>query len=98
MKRALEQEEEMMEGRIYHVAKSGNDRNPGTQERPFLTIQKAADMAEAGDCAVVHQGEYREWVKPRNGGLSCGCPVTCQAALGHGDVEHSLYLQNRKRF
>lgn len=75
-----------MESRIYHVAKSGSDRNPGTEESPFLTIQKAADVAGAGDSVIVHQGEYREWVKPRNGGLSCDCPVTYQAADGESVV------------
>lgn len=67
---------------VYHVAKDGNDRNPGTQRAPFLTIQRAADVAAAGDSVIVHQGEYREWVKPQNGGLSDGCRITYLAAEG----------------
>lgn len=71
-----------MGARIYHVAKQGADGNPGTEERPFLTIQRAADVAAAGDRVIVHQGEYREWVRPRNGGLSQSCRITYEAAQG----------------
>lgn len=46
---------------IYYVAKSGSDRNPGTKNCPFLTIQRAADVAVAGDTVIVHEGVYREW-------------------------------------
>lgn len=41
---------------IYYVAKSGSDRNPGTKNCPFLTIQRAADVAVAGDTVIVHEG------------------------------------------
>lgn len=54
----------------YHVAKNGNDLNLGSQDNPFATIQRAASAAAAGDTVIVHKGEYREWVKPENGGLS----------------------------
>ena len=72
--------------RIYHVAKFGSDRNPGTEERPFFTIQRAADLAVAGDTVIVHEGEYREWVKPRNGGKSDGLRITYMAAEGERAV------------
>lgn len=55
-------------GKVYHVAKNGSNWNPGTAEAPFATIQKAADAAMAGDTVIVHEGEYREWVDPKNGG------------------------------
>ena len=34
---------------IYYVAKNGDDHNKGSKESPFLTIQRAADIADAGD-------------------------------------------------
>lgn len=54
----------------YHVAKKGSDQARGTKEDPFLTINKAASLAEAGDTITVHEGIYREWVKPLVKGLS----------------------------
>lgn len=53
---------------IYHVAKSGRDDGAGSEVSPFRTISKAAAVADYGDTVVVHEGEYREWVKPVNGG------------------------------
>ncbi|MCT2535492.1 right-handed parallel beta-helix repeat-containing protein [Aquibacillus koreensis] len=64
----------------YHVAKNGSDHNEGTKENPFLTINKAATVAVAGDTVIVHGGEYREWVKPKNAGLSEFRRITYQAA------------------
>jgi alpha-L-arabinofuranosidase len=66
----------------YHVAKSGSDFGQGTNEYPFLTINKAATVAVAGDTIIVHEGEYREWVKPKNAGLSKYRRITYQAAEG----------------
>ena len=70
----------------YHVAKTGSDGNPGTKERPFLTIGAAAGAARAGDTVVVHEGEYREWVRPKEGGLSDTRRITYQAAEGEKAV------------
>lgn len=72
--------------RIFHVAKNGSDDNCGSGEEPFLTIQKAADTATAGDTVMVHEGEYREWVKPQNGGTSEECRIVYQAAEGERPV------------
>ena len=49
---------------IYHVSKSGNDKNVGSFEFPFKTINRAAEIALPGDTVTVHEGEYREWVDP----------------------------------
>ena len=66
----------------YHVAKTGNDKNPGTLEAPFFTIQAAANMAQPGDVITVHEGVYREWVKPPRGGNSDSERIVFQAAAG----------------
>jgi len=65
----------------YHVAKSGDDGNSGDEASPFLTIQRAADVMQAGDTVIVHAGVYREWVKPVRGGVE-GERVTYRAAPG----------------
>ena len=67
---------------VYHVSKTGKDTNPGTRKSPFLTINAAANIAQAGDKVVVHEGEYREWVKPSYGGLSDNRRITYEAAAG----------------
>ena len=66
----------------YHVAKTGSDQNQGTQQNPFLTINKAASVAVAGDTVTVHEGIYREWVKPKYKGLSDKRRIIYQAAEG----------------
>ena len=50
--------------REYHVAVTGCDFEDGTKDHPFRTISKAALLAMPGDRVIVHEGEYREWVKP----------------------------------
>ncbi|HEX2090409.1 MAG TPA: right-handed parallel beta-helix repeat-containing protein [Actinomycetota bacterium] len=42
----------------YYVSPSGNDANPGTQSAPWRTIQRAADLARAGDTVIVKPGSY----------------------------------------
>ena len=44
---------------IYHVnAIAGDDRNPGSEARPWQTLQWAARAARPGDRVVVHRGSY----------------------------------------
>jgi len=66
----------------YHVAKNGNDANAGSVKKPFLTIQRAADLAQPGDVITVHEGVYRERVNPPRGGTSDEQRITYQAAPG----------------
>lgn len=66
----------------YHVTKDGSDYAKGTLQDPFLTINKAASVAVAGDTVTVHEGVYREWVKPKYKGLSNQRRITYQAAKG----------------
>ena len=65
-----------------HVATTGSDQADGSAERPLRTINHAAQLAQAGDTVIVHTGEYREWVRPRYGGLSDQRRITYTAAPG----------------
>lgn len=67
---------------IYHVAKSGNDKNKGTSDSPFLTIAHAAEVLEERDTVVVHEGVYRETVVPARGARSENYRITYEAAKG----------------
>jgi alpha-L-arabinofuranosidase len=71
---------------VYHVAVSGSNNAPGNGAEPFQTISRAAEIAMPGDTVIVHEGIYREWVKPKNGGLSDTMRITYQAAEG----EHAV--------
>ncbi len=83
----------------FHVAKSGNNKNPGTLELPFLTIQAAANLAKPGDVITVHEGVYREWVKPPVGGESNLKRITYQAAKGEKvEIKGSEIIKNWEKF
>ena len=46
------------QGLTYYVSPIGDDENPGTQDSPWKTFQKALKKAEAGDTLFVRGGEY----------------------------------------
>ncbi|MEX0321871.1 MAG: hypothetical protein AB3N63_06905 [Puniceicoccaceae bacterium] len=68
-------------GTEYYVSEKGSDQNPGTLEQPFRTIQKFADIAEAGDVCLIRGGTYREAVVPKNSGRT-GDPIRYVAYPG----------------
>ncbi len=43
---------------VFHVAPNGNDAGPGSSERPWRTLQHAADKAGPGARISVHSGTY----------------------------------------
>jgi hypothetical protein len=58
-------------GRImYYVAPTGSDSNAGTSSKPFRTINKAAQVAVAGDVVTIRSGIYKESVLVRNSGAA----------------------------
>jgi len=82
----------------YHVAKTGNDSNVGSAGKPFLTINKAAGVATAGDIIIVHAGTYREWVKPVRGGESDINRIVYRAASGEKvEIKGSERISNWKK-
>ena len=52
----------------YFVSNAGNDKNEGSQERPFKTICKAVAMVKPGDVVTVRGGVYREMMDIRAAG------------------------------
>ena len=66
---------------IYHVSQQvGCDCNDGSEQKPFATINHAAQLALPGDTVLVHSGTYRECVQPRWGGISNTKRITYKAA------------------
>jgi len=83
----------------YHVAKTGNDKNNGSQEAPFLSIQKAANHAQPGDVITVHEGVYRERVTPPRGGTSHSERIIYRAAKGEKvEIKGSEVVRNWEQF
>ncbi len=62
----------------YFVAKNGNDSNSGNESAPWLTIQKAADTANASDIVYIKQGTYSEKVILKKSGNESS-PITFSA-------------------
>ena len=61
---------------IYYVRKVGSDDNDGlSPDTAFLTVQKAAKVAKAGDIVFVGAGNYQEKVEIQNSGTS-GKPIS----------------------
>jgi alpha-N-arabinofuranosidase len=69
-------------GTEFHVEPNGDDGNRGTKGGPLRTIQRAAELAEAGDVITVHGGVYRERINPPRGGKSDSKRIVYQAARG----------------
>lgn len=66
-------------GTMYYVSTSGSDGNDGSHSAPFRTINKAAQVATAGDVVTIRAGTYRESVYVRNAGTATR-PIVFQAA------------------
>ncbi len=89
----------LVTAREFHVAKTGNDKNPGTSESPFLTIQAAANIAQPGDIITVHQGVYRERITPPRGGESETKRIIYRAAEGKKVyIKGSEIIKNWEKF
>jgi hypothetical protein len=66
-------------GDVFYVDSSGKDSNPGTEQLPWRTIQKAANSLTPGDTVMVNAGDYStQRVKISRSGRS-GAPITFQA-------------------
>jgi hypothetical protein len=71
--------------RTYYVDQThpkASDTNPGTSERPFATINQAAQVLQPGERVVVASGIYRERVRPVRGGSAPDRMISYEAAPG----------------
>lgn len=60
----------------FYVSPQGNDGNPGTEEKPWKTIQHAADTLQPGQTVYIHQGLYHESVATVHSGNETQGPIT----------------------
>jgi parallel beta-helix repeat protein len=80
---------DLEKGLIYHVAQThpkADDNNPGTEELPWKTIQKSAESLRPGDTVIIHDGTYREFVRPFLGGKSYDRMITYCAATNEKPI------------
>jgi hypothetical protein len=68
-----------------HVDPLGDDLGDGSEAKPIRTIQRAADLAQAGDTVLVAPGIYRERIAPPRGGKD-GAPITFRSSVKHGAI------------
>ena len=59
-----------------------DDDGPGTIERPFRTVSKAAEILQPGQRVVIASGIYRECVRPARGGTDPNHIISYEAAPG----------------
>ena len=65
-------------GKVYYVAPTGSDANPGSATQPFRTPQKGVDVARSGDLVRVHAGTYSGVIMITRSGAP-GRPITLRA-------------------
>jgi parallel beta-helix repeat protein len=90
-------------GPAYFVALAGDDSDPGTLEKPWRTVQKAADSAQAGGTVYIRAGIYREKVRFNVSGSTAAGSITfrpygAEAAVIDGTNipgRNLLLLENR---
>jgi hypothetical protein len=71
--------------KVLHVAQKNpkaSDENPGTFEKPFKTINAAARVLQPGEKVIVHEGVYRECVRPLRGGTANNKMIAYEEATG----------------
>ncbi|MHC4529141.1 MAG: right-handed parallel beta-helix repeat-containing protein, partial [Planctomycetota bacterium] len=47
-----------LQERTYYVANNGSDSNPGTQDQPFRTLEKAVEVVQTGQTIFIRGGTY----------------------------------------
>jgi len=73
------------EPRTLHVSPAGDDAGSGAEGSPFRTLQKAAEVARAGEVVLVRSGVYQGHLLLRHSGEP-GKPIVFRAAPGEKPV------------
>ena len=76
---------------VDQAAPGAADTNPGTEEKPFKTVQHAADTAKPGDTIFVMAGKYDERVRVKTGGTE-GKPIAFVARPRHSAAVRGFEL------
>ena len=66
---------------VAQQAPQASDAAPGTSEKPWKTISRAAEMVKPGDLVIIHGGIYRERVLIKNSGTAIA-PIRFEAGSG----------------
>jgi len=77
---------------IYYVAQDGSDSNPGTETKPWASVDKAANTMEAGDTVYVKEGNYSGFDVSRSG--TADNYISYLAYPGHTPVIGQIYFQS----
>jgi len=76
----------------YFVSPEGSDENPGTEDKPWKTLQKAVDAAEPGKTVIVKQGYYDEYVKIKKQGINKDNPTVFFSEALYGARCRGFYV------
>jgi len=85
--------------KTYHVSRNhpdASDNNPGTFDKPFKTINKAARVVKAGEKILVYSGVYREQVNPVNEGMAKDKMISYEKASGNKVIVKGTQIFNEK--
>lgn len=85
-------------GNVYYVAKTGNDGNPGTKQKPWLTVTHAAAMVQAGDLVLVNAGVYDEDVNFSGNPGTAEAPITFKSNAGWNTVLWGVQFINQPHY
>ena len=69
----------------YHVNQNNpqaSDKNDGSEEHPFLTVNHAAQIVKPGERVLIHAGIYRELVRPLFSGEAENRMIAYEAVPG----------------
>ena len=77
---------------VDQAAPAAADTNPGTEQSPFKTVQRAVNEAKPGDTILVMAGKYDERVRVKTSGTE-GQPITLRAVPRRSAILNGFDLQ-----